>query len=126
MPPSRSLDPRPVDLADEALARGPDHQRPPQLPQLPQPPQQLQVVLQRLAEPDPRIEPDPLLGDALRHGELQPLGEKGLDVVDDVVIARIVLHRPRIPRHVHEHDADAPLSTQRRHLQVPPQTPSRR
>src|ERR1044072_6161774 len=35
------LDPRPVDLADEAIARGADDQRPPQLSQRAEPPQQL-------------------------------------------------------------------------------------
>src|SRR6476659_2621599 len=53
-----------VDLADEALARGADQDRPAEVAQLAEPAQQLEVVLERLAEADPRVDPDPLLGDA--------------------------------------------------------------
>ena len=59
VPPRRSLARRPVDLSDEALARGPDDQRAAEGEQLAEPPQQLEVVLQRLAEADPRVQPDP-------------------------------------------------------------------
>ena len=51
----------------------------------------------RLAEADPGVDPDPLLVDPRGGRELDPLGEERLDVVDDVVVARVVLHRPRVP-----------------------------
>ena len=35
---------------------------------------------------------------------LDALGEEGAHVVDDVVVARVVLHRPRAALHVHEDD----------------------
>src|SRR4051812_29295164 len=53
----------PVEAADEALARGAYHQRPAQLAQLAEAAQQLHVVGAGLAEADPGVEPDPLLGD---------------------------------------------------------------
>ena len=77
MPPIRSSDRGAVDLADEALARGADHDRPAEVAQLAEPAQQLEVVLEGLAEPDPGIEPDPLLGDPGGHRRLDPLGEEG-------------------------------------------------
>ena len=39
------------------------------------------------------------------------LGEERLDVVDHVVVARIVLHRPRRAQHVHEDDVALALGT---------------
>ena len=45
------------------LREVPIDQRPPELAQLAEPAQQLEVVLERLAEADPGIEPDPLLRD---------------------------------------------------------------
>ena len=101
-----------VDLADEALARGADDQRPAQLAQLAEPAQQLEVVLERLAEADPGIEPDPLLVDPGGDRDLHPLGEEGLDLVDHVVVARVVLHRPRVALHVHQHQPGTPLRAQ--------------
>src|SRR5262245_49506669 len=48
------------DLAEEALSRGADHDRPAERRNLAEAAQQLEVVLDRLAEADPRIHPDPL------------------------------------------------------------------
>ena len=77
VPPRRSLDRGAVDLADEALARGADDDRAAEVAQLAQPRQQLEVVLERLAEADPGVDRDPLLGDAGGERELDPLGEEG-------------------------------------------------
>src|SRR3954468_22216813 len=74
-----------VDLAEEALARGPDHQRTPQLTELAKAAQQLHVVGAGLAEADAGVEPDLVLVDPGGDGGLQSLGEKSLDVGDDVV-----------------------------------------
>ena len=62
----------------------------PSVAQLAEPAQQLEVVLDGLAEADPRVDPDPLLGDPGCDRELDPLGEERLDLVDDVVVARVL------------------------------------
>ncbi len=100
---------RAVDLGYEALAGGADHQRAAQLAQLAEPAQELEVVVEGLAEPDPWVEPDPLLGDAGGDGRLGPLEEERLHIVDDVAVGRVRLHRARGPLHVHEdHPRPAP------------------
>ena len=90
----------------------------PELAQLAEPAEQLEVVLDGLAEADPRIEPDPLLGDPGRHRDLDPLGEERLDVVDDVVVGRVLLHRPRVPGMCIRTTPALALGAQRRHLRV--------
>src|SRR5690349_2252324 len=45
------------DRPEEALARGPDHDRAAELGQLAEPPEQLEVVFERLAEADSRVDP---------------------------------------------------------------------
>ena len=66
------------DSAEEALARGTDHERPAQRGQLVEAAQQLEVVRGGLAEPDPRVEHDPLLRHALPHGEPHALSRNAL------------------------------------------------
>ena len=61
---TRSVTSRPVILPEERLAARPDHERAAEVGQLVQPAQQLEVVLDRLAEADARVELDPLLLDA--------------------------------------------------------------
>src|SRR4051794_29671060 len=68
------------ELAEEALSRGADHDRLGELAQLADSAQELEVVLDGLAEANPGIDPDPLLSDALRGGELDPLRQESLDV----------------------------------------------
>jgi len=65
------------DAAEEGLARGADDHRSPQRGELTEPAQELQVVIDRLAEPDPRVEHDSLLSDALadREGHSLLVGE---------------------------------------------------
>src|SRR3954468_8038251 len=109
---------RAVDLADEALAGGTDHQRPAELAQLAETAQQLHVVGGGLAEADAGIEPYAVLGDAGRDGGFEPLGEERLDLGDNVVVAGILLHRPRLAEHVHEDDGGATLGAQPTHLRV--------
>ena len=65
-------------LAEEALARGPDDDRPADRHELVESPQQLEVVLDGLAEADPGVEPDALLCDPRRDGVREPLLEKAL------------------------------------------------
>ena len=86
VPPSRSPTSRPVSLPMKLLREVPTTIGRPSVAQLAEPPQQLEVVLERLAEPDPRVDPDPLLGDPGGDGGVDPLGEERPDVVDDVVV----------------------------------------
>ena len=64
--------------------------------------QELEVVLERLAEADARVDHDALLAHALADRELDALLEEGADVVDDVVVAGVVLHGARLAEHVHQ------------------------
>ena len=101
-------------LRERALAREADEHRPSDRDQLRQAPDELEVVLDRLAEPDPGVEADELLADPLRHGEREPLLEERLHLGDDVVVARVVLHRPRLAVHVHEAADSSPRPRRRR------------
>ena len=93
--------------AQRALAREADEHRPPEREQDVEPAHELEVVRHRLAEADARVEADPLLGDALRDRERQPLLEERRDLGRDVVVARLRLHRPRLALHVHEAEVRA-------------------
>src|SRR5439155_24342097 len=77
------------DLAERALPRDPDQDRPPERGELVEPPKELEVVLDRLPEADPGIEADRLLADSLRNRERQALVEEARDLGDHVVVARI-------------------------------------
>src|SRR3954451_18590070 len=74
---------------DEALARHADGHAEPEPHDLVGAGQQLEVVGDGLAEADARVEVDAVLLDALAHGELGAGEQEGLDVVDDVAVARV-------------------------------------
>ena len=112
MPPSRSPTSEPSILPMKLLREVPTTIGRPSSAQLAEPSQQLQVVLEGLAEADPRVEPDPLLGDARRDRDLDPLGEERSDLVDDVLVGRVDLHRPRVPLHVHQDQAGAAVGAE--------------
>ena len=61
----------------------------------------------RLAEADAGVEADPLLGDAARDRERHPLFQERGDLLRDIVVARLLLHRPRLALHVHEAEIGA-------------------
>ena len=88
--------------ASERLREKPISTGRPSADQLGQPADELEVVLVRLPEADSRVEADELLADPLGDRERQPLLEEGLDLRDDVVVARVGLHRPRLALHVHQ------------------------
>jgi hypothetical protein len=75
-------------------------------------------VVDLLAEADPGVQPDALLGDPASDGMLEPLGEERLDVVDDVAVARIALHRARLAEHVHEAHVAARAGDRAGHCRV--------
>ena len=56
-------------------------------------------------------------GDRERH----PLLEERLDVADDIVVVRVVLHRPRAAEHVHQAAVGAAVGDDAGHLGVAPQ-----
>ena len=78
-----------------------------------QPAHELEVVPDRLAEADPRVEADPLFGDAFGHGERESLLEKRCDLGNDVLVVRIVLHGLRLAEHVHQTEPRAALRNRR-------------
>src|SRR6266581_7747156 len=83
-------------LAERALAREADQDRAADRDELVQPTHELEVVFRCLPEADARVEADELLADSLRDREREPLLEERLHLRDDVVVARVGLHRPRL------------------------------
>ena len=57
-----------------------------------------------MPKPKPGSRQTLLLRNPLRDGERQPLLEECRHVCDDVVVARVELHRPRLALHVHQAD----------------------
>ena len=108
--------------AQGALAREADEHRPPERDQHVEPAHELEVVRDRLAEADAGVEADPLLGDALRDREREPLLEERRDLGRDVVVARLRLHRPRLALHVHEAEVRAGVGDDSRELGVAAQS----
>lgn len=107
--------------SEEALARGADEHRAPEGDELVESGEELEVVLHGLAEADPRVEADPFLGDPRGHREGEPLLEEGAHVGDDVVVLRVVLHRPRLAEHVHEAEVVAAVGDNARELRIGPE-----
>ena len=95
VPPSRSSASAPVSFPMKLLRELPSTMGRPSSGQLAESPGRLEVVLDGLAEADARVDPDPVLGDAGRDGGLDPAARKARDFVDDVVVARVVLHGAR-------------------------------
>src|SRR5207249_12056496 len=92
----------PENPPEEALARGADENGKTERHDLVQPRQELEVVLDRLAEPDSRIEADALLRNPGLDREGEPLLEERRDFGDDIVVTGIVLHAARLSEHVHQ------------------------
>ena len=79
-------------------------------------------MLHGLPEADSRVEADALLVDPGSRREVEPLLEERLHVGYDVVVARIVLHRPRLAEHVHEAEADIGIGHDSRQLGIAPES----
>jgi hypothetical protein len=62
-----------------------------------------------------------LLGDACIRRKGQPLLEERDHLGDDVVIARVVLHRPRFAEHVHEAEVSVAVGDHPGHIGVAPE-----
>ena len=91
-----------MTLPSELLRETPDEQRPSDRRELVEPADELEVVRNRLAEADPRVEADELLRHARGDRERKPLLEKALHVRHHVVVRGVDLHRARLALHVHE------------------------
>ena len=110
------------DPAEERLARGADHERAAEAVSSSSRAQQLEVVLERLAEADPGVELDraPRARPARDRG-VHPLLQERLDVGDDVVVARVVLHRARLAEHVHQAAVEAAVGDEAGQLRLVPE-----
>ena len=76
--------------------------------------EQREVVLEVLAEPDPRVDAETVAADAGRDRRLDALGEELAHLGDDVVVVRIALHRLGIALHVHQDESRAARTRPRR------------
>jgi len=85
--------------------------------------EQREVVLRRLAEPDSGIDAQRVRSDARGTCRFESFDEKIADIVDDVVVARIVLHRARFALHVHRDETGARLTDDCEHSRIGAQTP---
>jgi hypothetical protein len=90
------------DSSEGTLAGEADQNRPAELHDHPEPPEKLEVLEDGLAEAEPGIEADPLLGDARIDGEAEAFLQEGGDLLGHVVVRRVELHRPRLALHVHQ------------------------
>ena len=62
------------------------------------------VVVARLAEADPRVEPDPVAGDAGVSRRGRPLPQEGVDLGHRVVVGGVPLHGAGLSPHVHRNN----------------------
>jgi hypothetical protein len=79
---------------------------------------QLEVVVEVLAEADPRVDRDPLGVDPGELGRLDPLPEILMHLADDVVVLRGLLHRRRIAPHVHQDDGGIATANDLEHRRI--------
>jgi hypothetical protein len=75
-------------------------------------------VLQRLAEPDTRVDDKVLWPHASPDGSLRSFGKKIPDLAHHIFVTRILLHALGLAQHVHEYERTTPLCHQTRHLRV--------
>lgn len=75
-------------------------------------------MIDGLAEADAGIKHDPLARHARGERHVHPFGEERAHVIDDVVVVRVVLHRPRLTTHVHETHVAPAVGHERRHVGV--------
>ena len=90
-------------MADEALPRRSDHQRRDGR-QLARARQDFQIVIERLAEADPRIDEDLRRGDSGGNGRVAKGAQLTPNLAHHVIILNVLLHRGRVAAHVHEDD----------------------
>ena len=109
------------EAPERALAREPDQHRSPDRDEHVQTPDELEILRRRLAEADPGIEADTLLGDAGRDREPKPLLEEGGHLGSNVLVARVDLHGAWLALHVHQAEIGAALRHDLGQIGVAPQ-----
>src|SRR5665647_735533 len=88
------------DLPEEGLPREAEEQGPAEPVEELLTAQDLEVVVERLAEADARVDDDALTGNARGLGDADPFGQEVADLADEVVVAGGSLHRQRRSLHV--------------------------
>jgi hypothetical protein len=75
-------------------------------------------VLEVLAEPDPRVDGEPLGLDPREHRGLDPFPQVSVHLSHDVVVPGGLLHRLRVTPHVHQHHARTGVADDLEHRRV--------
>jgi hypothetical protein len=107
--------------AQKRLTGGPYNHGPTERDDLIQARKQLEVVIDRLPEANPRVEHDPLLCHPFPDRERHPILEEGRNLADHVLVSRSLLHRPRLSKHVHQAAIGAGSGDHACHVGVPAQ-----
>ncbi len=92
------------DVTNRPFARGPDHDWLPQRTKLAQPPEHFQVLLDRFAESEPRIDQDTIVSDAGGQGKLDAFVKKLQDLGHDAGMRRVRGRKCGASVAVHQHD----------------------
>src|SRR5690348_14833812 len=72
----------------------------------------------RLAEPETRINQEPVLGDTVTLSVFDAFSEELKDISHHISVDRSLLHGPGRTLHMHEDDGDLELGHGRRHFSV--------
>ena len=113
------LDRRVKHLADERFTRRPDDDRMPQRDKRLEMAQQCEIVCDCFAKTQTRIDENLVAANPYRFRLCERLTEKVEQFMDDIAIARTMLHRLRSATHVHQDDRHAVLRNHRGHTRIP-------
>ncbi len=105
-------------MPDESLSRVADQERASDVTESADSPHQLKVVLVGFAKPNAWIEADSLPGNSTIETELQSSDQVIVNLLDDISIHGIVLHRLRGAPHVHDANAHGARHCDLDHLGV--------
>lgn len=108
----------PNDVRDKTFTRMSDEQRTAQVVESIAIPGQHDVVFMGFSKSNSRIETNPGQINARRHKRISPGPEISKDVLDDVAIRRVVLHRLRRALHVHGADSASRLVREGYHFRI--------
>ena len=92
----------PGNLSEHGLARQPGQQRQAEFAKSPESVEYGQVVRQRLAEAEPRVQHQVAFGNAGLEAGRDALAEKSQQIFNNVPVLRVLLHRSRLALHVHD------------------------
>ena len=108
----------PVNCADESLAGGTHQHRHAEVAEGLDVAQQREVVVEVLAEADPRVDAEAVAGHAGSHRRADARSEEVPHLGDDVHVRGVFLHRLGLALHVHQDEPRAGLAHQPEHLRV--------